>query len=523
MSDRNKTGNQPGEETGKVSSTDGGQTPTRARADLLGDGASAAGLDPSPGANAQLPPADIPVPPPKNNAKFLTGDPMRHITVMSLSASVGLVSLFIVDFLDLYFISLLEETALAAAVGFATTLLFFSMSLTIGLMIAMSALAARRIGAGDEKGAREIATSVLTIGVGTSVVFSILFWIFAPAILDMVGAIGDAKHYATRYIRITVPFVPLLSVGMVASGLLRAHGDARRAMNATLSAGIVNAIFDPLFIFGFGLGLDGAAYASVLARIAMVVTALLPILRRYGGFAPFNRDLFVSHLRPIIAIAGPAILTNLATPTGTVLVTRAIAPYGDAAVAGYAVIARLLPLAFVVVFALSGAIGPIIGQNYGAKSYDRVRETILKSVLFTGIYVIGMWLLVFFGRSFVADQFNLTGEGRTLVMWFGLAVAPLLFFSGVLFIANAALNNLDRPLWSTWLNWSRNTLGIMPFIMLGGAWGGAPGILIGQYAGAFPFALLGVFFIMRLINKLERAESNTGADGIAPPSSSVTP
>ncbi len=440
---------------------------------------------------------------PPLKAKFLEGDLMQHIIVMSLSASVGLVSLFVVDFIDLYFISLLGQASLAAAVGFAGTLLYFTMSLTIGLMIAMSALAARKIGANDQKGAREVATSVLVLGIGTSVIIAALFWVFAPAFLDIVGAAGDTKIYALSYLRIIIPALPLMSIAMISSGLLRAHGDARRAMNATLSAGIVNAILDPILIFGLGLGLEGAAWASVGARIAMAITAVLPVIRRYGGFAPFNVDRLTQHLKPILAIACPAILTNLATPTGTVLVTRAIAPYGDAAVAGYAVLARLMPLAFVVIFALSGAVGPIIGQNFGAQAHARVRETVWKSILFTGVYVLGMWLVLFVSNGFIADQFGLTGDGRALVFWFSIAAAPLLFFNGVLFVANAAFNNLDRPLWSTLLNWGRNTIGIAPFIWFGARWGGASGVVIGQYAGAIIFAVIGVWLIQYLVKGYE--------------------
>lgn len=456
-------------------------------------------------AAAGMPAASTPAP----AAKFLKGDLMRHIVVMSSSASIGLLSIFLVDFVDLYFISLLGEAALTAAVGFAGTLLFFTMSLTIGLMIAMSALASRRIGADNTVGARQIATSVMVLGFISSVVFSILFWIFTPNLLDLVGASGATKDYATTYLRIVVPSVPFMAIAMVSTGLLRAHGDARRAMNATLSAGIVNAVLDPILIFGLAMGLEGAAWASVAARIAMAITAITPVIRRYGGFAAINRERFQSHLRPIMAIAGPAILTNLATPTGTVLVTRAIAPYGDGAVAGYAVLARLMPLVFVVIFALSGAVGPIIGQNFGAGAHARVRETVLKSVIFTSIYVLCMWLVLFITNGFIADQFNLDATGRAMVFWFSVAGAPLLFFNGILYITNAGFNNLDHPLWSTLLNWGRNTLGIAPFIWLGAKWGGAPGVVIGQYAGAIIFAALGMWMIHRLIGRYESAAVST--------------
>lgn len=436
-------------------------------------------------------------------AKFLQGDLMRHIIIMSASSSIGLVSIFLVDFIDLYFISLLGRKELAAAVGFAGTLIFINMSITIGLMIAMGALAARRLGQGDEKEARRIATSVSVIAVFIGAMSGGLFWIYAPELLELLGASGETRDLGVRYLRIILPTAPVSALAMVASGLLRAHGDARRAMNATLAMGGVNAILDPIFIFGLSLGLDGAAYASVCARFAMLATAMWPVFRHYGGLAPFDLAHFRRDLAPVFAIAGPAILTNIATPIGTGIVTRAIAPFGDGAVAGYAVIGRLTPLFFCVIFALSGAVGPIIGQNFGSRKYDRIRETFTKSLFFTGAYTLVAWAALFALSGFISRAFNLDTAGSQVVFWFALVAAPLFFFNGALFVSNAAFNNLNRPFWSTMLNWGRNTLGIAPFVILGAHYGGAPGVIIGQAVGAVAFAVLGVWLSYRLVKAFE--------------------
>ena len=433
---------------------------------------------------------------------------MRHVVVMSLTASAGMISIFLVDFADLYFISLLGKKELAAAVGFAGTLLFLNMSLTIGLMIAMSALAAQRIGRGEPEEARRIATSVFVASVALGIGFAAIFWIFAPQMLDVIGAVGETKALATRYLRIVVPSLPIMALGMVASGLLRAHGDARRAMNATLAAGAVNAVLDPILIFSLGLGLDGAAFASVAARAAMALTAIIPIIRHYEGFAPFNSAYFIRDLKPIFAIATPAILTNVATPVGGIIVTRAIAPYGDAAVAGFAVIMRLTPLAFCVLYSLSGAVGPIVGQNFGGKAYDRVRETLKKSLIFAAYYAAIVWAAVLVSNQFVAGAFGLDGDGGALIFWFAAVVAPLFYFNGALFIANATFNNLRRPLWSTWLNWARNTIGVAPFVFAGSALAGAPGVIIGQAIGGVAFGVLGVWLAFRLIDAYENGAAD---------------
>ena len=449
----------------------------------------------------------------QKKAKFLHGDLMGHVVVMSLSASLGLVSIFLVDFADLFFISLLGESALAAAVGFAGTLLFFNQSITIGLMIAMSALAAQRIGKGDEEEARRIATSVVVVGMFVGVVMASIFWIYAPVFLELLGAKGETQAFATRYLRIVVPSMPVMVFAMVGSGLLRAHGDARRAMNATLAAGAVNAILDPILIFGLGLGLDGAALASVAARFAMMATAIYPIYKHYGGFARFDAGHFRRDLAPIFEIAIPAILTNIATPIGLMIVTRMIAPFGVAAVAGFAVISRLMPLAFCVIFALSGAVGPIIGQNFGARNYGRVRETLTKAMIFTGGYTLLVWGALIVLNGFIGEQFGLQDLGQELIFWFAVAVTPLFFFNGVLFVSNAAFNNLNRPVWSTFLNWGKNTLGTAPFVWFGAQWAGAPGVIIGQAVGGVFFGILGLWLAFRLIDAYETGQADPEKGG----------
>lgn len=428
---------------------------------------------------------------------------MRHVTVMSLSASIGLVAMFLVDFVDLFFIAQLNDPSLTAAVGYAATLLYFTFAIALGLSIAVSALAARLIGEGNEEGARSIATSAISVGVGVSVLICALVWVLAPFLIGLLGAQGETADHGVSYLRIVVLSMPISAFGTMCSFLLRAHGDARRAMTVTLTAGIVNAVLDPVFIFGFGWGLEGAAYASVFARMAMAVSALYPIIKHYGGLGPFDMSRMRNDLPAILGISVPAILTNIATPLGNSIVVGYVSPFGDSAVAGLAVIGRLTPLAFCVVFALSGAVGPIIGQNFGAQQYERVRGTLTRAMIFAGGYVLAAWLLLFAVHGFVADVFKLDAAARDIVFWFALCVAPLFIFNGSLFISNAAFNNLKRPLWSSMLNWGKNTIGVWPFVILGAVWGGAPGVIIGQALGGVLFGVLGLWLAYRLVHGYE--------------------
>ncbi|MEM9724828.1 MAG: MATE family efflux transporter [Pseudomonadota bacterium] len=432
---------------------------------------------------------------------FVEGDLRGHVISMSLAGSVGLMAIFLVDLADLFFISLLGQTELAAAIGYAATVIFFTMAVSIGLAIAVSAMLSRALGEGQVERARLWASHGLAVAMLTALVVGLLVWANALALIEVIGAEGETARLGAGFLAIVAPSLPLTAAMMCSSAILRSHGAARRAMWVTLSSAAVNGVLDPIFIFGLGLGLDGAAWATVASRAASAAVGVWLILRFHGGFAPIRWSALAPDLRPLAAIAGPAMATNVATPVGVAFVTRMMAEFGDAAVAGNAIVMRLTPVAFGFVFALSGAIGPIIGQNYGAQKYDRVRETLREAVMVLAVYVVAASALLYVLSGVIIAGFGAEGEAARLITWFCGPLSLLFFFNGVLFATNAAFNNLGRPLTSTMLNWGRHTLGVVPFALGGAALFGAPGALLGQLAGGIAFALLALWLAHRLVDQ----------------------
>lgn len=432
-------------------------------------------------------------------AKFLTGNLFRHITTMSLTASLGLMAIFVVDLVDMIFISMLGKAELAAAVGYAGAILFFTSSFGIGMAIAAGALVARALGEGNEHLATQRATNTLLAGVIAGAIFAALVWFNIEPLAQLMGASGQTLDLASQYLRIIIPSLPILLVGMAGGAVLRAHGAARLSMMATMIGGVVNAVLDPIFIFALEMELQGAAWASVCARIAIGVAALVPIFRHYGGLHMPSLPAFRADLAPIFSLAFPAILTQLATPIGQAYVTRSMAEFGEDAVSGMAIVARITPVAFGTIFALSGAIGPIIGQNAGAGMPDRVRQAFRGGLLFTAIVTLVMTLLLLLLRSPIADLFSADGLARDLVFLFCGPLALFYFFNGVIFVGNAAFNNLGHPYYSTWVNWGRHTLGTIPFVIFFASWMGAAGVLVGQAVGGAVFALITLLLTRRVL------------------------
>ncbi len=452
-------------------------------------------------------------------ARFTKGPVMRHIIELTVTGAIGLMAIFFVDFLSLLYISWLKDETLTAGVGFATTVLFFATSFNIGLMIAIGALVSRAVGAGSLDNAKRLAWSCLIWSGLTSALVSVLAMPFLELLLTRIGASGHALVVARDYLWITMPANALMALGMGLSSVLRAVGDPRRAMNVTLAAGIVTAFMDPLLIFGFHLGVTGAAIATVISRIVFIVVGFYSVIVVHRFTVRPSLTEIRASFRPLFGIAGPAILTNIATPVANAFIMRSLAPFGDAIIAGNTILDRLVPLAFGALFALTGALGPIFGQNLGARRYDRLSRALRDALLCAGIYVGVVWLLLLLGRDVVPAIFGATGKTAEYVRFFCLIAGLIWGFNGMLFVANTAFNNLGFPLLSTGFNWARATLGTVPFAAMGAMLGGPSGLLIGVACGSALFGTLAILVAFRQVGRLESrdtASPKVVADGLPP-------
>jgi putative MATE family efflux protein len=436
--------------------------------------------------------------------RFVEGSTMRHVLVMTGTGSAGLIAIFTVDLVSLLYISWLGDPSLTAGVGLATVVMFFTISINVGLMIPIGALVSRALGARRREDARRLATSgsILMALVATAV--SVIVLPLLPVVLRMLGASEQTYPVASSFLWISLPTNVIMAFGMAFSTVLRAAGDAKRSMYATLSVAGVTVILDPLLIFGLGLKADGAALAIGLARVVYLYIGYRYVSRIHDLLDWPNLKSVTSDARPFFAIAVPAILTNIAAPVSNAFFTSIMARFGDQAIAASAIIDRVTPVAFGGLFALAGAIGPVLGQNWGAQRYDRMRQTLKDSLNFTIVYVGCVWLLLYLVRVPLTQVFHAQELTAELVQFFCQLSGFIWFFVGLVFVSNASFNNLGFPLLSTFFNWGRATLGMIPFAYYGAEIGGPKGALIGIGAGSIAFGIAAIITAFWTIRRLER-------------------
>lgn len=441
-------------------------------------------------------------------ATFVSGSIMRHIWIMTTTGAIGLVGVFVVDLIDMLFLSMLDSDAIIAGVGFAASISFFTVSMSIGISISMAALVSRMIGQRNTGQARRYVINIVALALIVTSIISAAIWFNLPFLFSLLGAADEPLNEGVSYLRILIPSLPLFSVGMVMSAAIRAVGDARLAMLITLLGGAVNAILDPIFIFALDLGIEGAAMASVLARCFLLSLAIYGVSKKHKLLKRFVFKEFLEDFSTIFRIAGPAMLTNVATPVGNAIVISSIAAFGGAYVAGFAIIGRISPVAFALVFALSGAIAPIIGQNYGAFKFDRIQQTLKNSLIFNALYVALVSILLWMLQNPIIALFRLEGEAAELMSVFCTWIAITFIFNGAQFVANTTFNNLGKPMYATGFNVAKSTLGTLPFVAIGGHLGGAAGVLSGVAVGGMIFAVAAVIIAFKHIATLAKSADN---------------
>ena len=386
------------------------------------------------------------------SSRDLTEGSVRgHLVRLGAPMAIGIVAAMSVALIDTYFLGLLG-TAELAAISFTFPVVFAITSLSIGLGAGTASVVSREIGGGDLDRVKRTATDSLVLAVIIVAIVAFVGWLTVEPLFQLLGADPDVLELTVAYMRIWYIGMPFLVVPMVANNIIRANGDAIVPSAIMVAVSVINAALDPLLIFGWGpvpaMGIEGAAWASVIARAATMVVALSVVVFREKlvDLTVPAWTVLVESWRRILSVGIPAALGNAVNPVGIAVVTAIVATYGTEAVAGFGVATRVEAFASIPMLALSAAIGPIAGQNWGKGHRDRVLSAVRQCFVFCAFWSLGAAALMFLFADTIAGVFSsddavVAGAGRYL------AIVPIsLGGYGIVTIAAGAYNALGKPL-----------------------------------------------------------------------------
>ena len=433
---------------------------------------------------------------------FVSGSILRHIFSMSHTSMLALVAMVLVDALDLFFLSLLRDVEIIAGLGFAWPIIFFTLAVSLGISTAMTALVSRAEGLGDRDRAKVYATHVLVFGLVLSGVMTVVLWLSAPWMLDMFGATGKARDIGITYVQIVILCLPVLVLSMSSGALLRAIGAKQRAMWSKMAGAAVNAVLDPIFIFGFDWGVEGAAWATVVSRIVIMAVAFYGVRNVHHMLGQFDANLFRKDIRDIARVTVPVGLAKVGPPIASAFIMSSMAKYGPDAVAAMAIIERIAPFVFVGYMALPQAIGPIIGQNFAAAKAERVRSIWHNVWALVVVYGVIVCAALFLFQSQIAMLFSATDQTTAYLSIFCSFTAPFYMFLGLQFSSHTFFNVTGRPNLAMIFDLAKELLGVIPLVWLGSYYLGATGGLFGQAAGIVLFGTITGIVSYRLARRM---------------------
>ena len=370
---------------------------------------------------------------------------------------MGVGSTIFVQALEIGFIGQLS-TEHVAAVTFTFPLTMIMTSVALGISIGTSSVIARSVGGADRDAVQRLGTHSIILVSASMIVLSLLGWLSIDPVFIALGAPSTMLPLIHSYLDIYYPGAVLFTMTMMAGSIMRANGNAAIPGAVMTLGALFNLAIDPILIFGwFGLPrfeLAGAAIAMTVTRI--ITTAVLFYFVYANGFVKIHRvmNAFADSCKRILRIGIPAMATQLIGPVSGAIITRLLANHGEVVVAGFGVAIRIEALAVMVLFALSGSIGPFVGQNWGASRPDRVREGLRVAYLFCLAWgaTAAVAMLLFGGvlASWVDDNNQVI---VTVTLY--LAIVPLSYgMWGVLMMASASFNALGKPIPSTVLSFT---------------------------------------------------------------------
>lgn len=402
----------------------------------------------------------------------------------------------------------------AVTIAFPIMIILMGFGMLVG--VGATTLISIRIGQQQKKEAEKILGNAFVIGLLLSVSLSGVFLLFLDPILVQLGAEPDVLPYAHDFTCIILFGSTFMFTGFGLNNIIRAEGSPKTAMMTMIISAVLNTILNPLFIFGLGLGIRGSALATVLSQLVSATWVLGHFLGP-GSFLKFRRENFSidkALVGNIFTMGASAFFMQVAASIVAGLLNFTLASYGgQMAIAAMGIINRVSLLMLMPLFGIGQGMAPIVGYNYGARNYGRVKETVKKAAFVaTAVSATGFILIegldTYIIRLFTSEPelIRLGAAGLRLY----LLMLPIIGFQ---IIGSMFFQAIGKPVQSLLLSMSRQILILIPllfilprFIGLDGVW------LAGPAADLGSTALTGVLLFFEL-RRLTPCEVNPLCDG----------
>jgi putative MATE family efflux protein len=444
----------------------------------------------------------------EKNSKMLGSESIGKLLLkLSLPAMVAMMVQALYNFVDTIYIGRGIGTIGIAAVSVSFPIQMIIMALAQMVGIGGASIISRSLGAKDVVKAEKTLGNMLGIIAIFSIVIAVLGSIFIKPILGLFGATEAIMPYAIEYMSVIFIGNIFFSFAMTSNSVIRAEGNSKVAMISMLISGIMNIILDPIFIFGFDMGIRGAALATLLAQMTGVIYILTYFL---GGKSTLHfhfKDIKFEWpiLKETFSVGASAFARQAAGSILAVVLNNLLGLYGgELSIAVFGVINRLLMFTIMPMSGIAQGFLPIAGFNYGAKKYDRVKEVIKTATKVTTIFSVASYAILMIFPEILISIFTTDAELIAQAVWATRINVSVIFLVGFQIVGSSLFQAIGKAGPALLLSMSRQILFFIPivFIMansfgLGGIWATFP---ISD-ALAFTVTLIFVIREMKILNQ----------------------
>lgn len=387
--------------------------------------------------------------------------------------------------------------------------------MAFGMLVGLgtASLISIRLGQKRKDEAEQILGNAFVLTIIISILLSAIGLIFLEPLLIKFGAKGDVFIYAKQYTRIILIGVPFQNLSFSMNHSIRASGSPKIAMYTMLIGAILNTILDPIFIFLFHMGVRGAAIATIMSQAVSAVWVLSYFFKGNSSLKIYKKNLKLrlSVILKIFSIGVSPFAMQIAASIITIILNSSLLKYGgDIAIAAMGVINSITMLILMPIFGINQGVQPIIGFNYGAMKYNRVKHALKLAVLFaTAISTFGFIMVQFFPVTLL----SLFGKNNTEMIEIGshgiriyLAMLPIIAFQ---IVSSNYFQAVGKPRHSMFLSLSRQVLVLIPLLLilppifkLNGVWLAGP-------SADFIACILTAIFIFREMSHLDRLHGDS--------------
>lgn len=443
-----------------------------------------------------------------NRSKRLGEEKVLSLLIkFSIPAVVGMLVNALYNVVDRIFVGRgVGSLAIAGiVVGFPLMILLMAFGMLIG--IGGTALVSIRLGEGKKEEAEKILGNSLILLAVIPVIIIVLGLLFMDTILGWFGASEAVLPYAKSYLTIILYGAVFQTVGFGLNNFIRGEGNPQMAMMTMLIGAILNTVLDPIFIFTFNMGIEGAALATIISQAVSAIWVLHYFLKGKSllKFRRSNLKLDMSIVKGIIAIGLAPFALQIAASVQTAIMNTSLLRYGgDVAISGMGVINSIAMLILMPVFGINQGAQPIIGFNYGAKKFDRVKSALKLAIAAATIVVLTGYIGVMLFPHELIRMFN---DKDDALIEFGVrAIRIFLIFLPIIgfqIVSSNYFQAVGKPKKAMFLSLSRQVIILIPSLLILPTFFGLNGIL---YAGPFSDLVASVVTGILLFNELRHLE-----------------